>query len=176
MRSSKRRTAYGVMAAPFLFLALGFSLGWLARPVYAFGGTRLTVAPAAEVRRLVELVAVTPVPTPVPVVTPTPSETPALTLVGTFTAYAYCPCVKCCGQWSGGPTASGTMPKEERAVAADWDVLPAGTEVYIEGLGWRTVEDTGSGIDGQALDVYYDSHQAALEQGVREVKVYAVPN
>ena len=105
------------------------------------------------------------------VVAEEPQE-PELVSIGTFTVYAYCPCEKCCGQWSGGPTASGVMPEEGRTVAADWDVLPAGTEIYIEGVGWRTVEDTGSGINGNKLDLYMDSHQDALEWGVQEVEVF----
>ena len=93
--------------------------------------------------------------------------------LGRFTCYAYCSCPSCCGQWSGGPTASGTMPEEGRTIAADWGVLPAGTEVYLDGIGWRTVEDTGSGITGDKLDLYMGSHAAALEFGVKEVEVYA---
>lgn len=100
------------------------------------------------------------------------AEEPDLVSIGTFTAYAYCPCEKCCGQWSGGPTASGVMPEEGRTVAADWDVLPSGTEIYIDGVGWRTVEDTGSGITGNTLDLYMDNHQDALEWGVQEIEVF----
>ena len=99
-------------------------------------------------------------------------EWPELVSLGTYTCYAYCPCERCCGQWSGGPTASGTMPEEGRTVAADWAVLPPGTEIYIEGVGWRTVEDTGSGIDGRTLDVYHESHQEALEFGAQQREVY----
>lgn len=99
-------------------------------------------------------------------------EAPELVSLGKFTVYAYCPCEKCCGQWSGGPTASGVMPEEGRTVAADWDVLPAGTEIYIDGVGWRTVEDTGGGISGNTLDLYMKDHQAALEWGVQEVEVF----
>ena len=100
-------------------------------------------------------------------------EEPEMVSLGVFTAYAYCPCETCCGQWSGGPTASGVMPEEGRTVAADWDVLPAGTEIYIDCVGWRTVEDTGSGVTGRALDLYMDSHQDALEWGVREIEIFA---
>lgn len=99
-------------------------------------------------------------------------EEPERVSLGVFTVYAYCPCETCCGQWSGGPTASGVMPEEGRTVAADWDVLPAGTEIYIDGIGWRTVEDTGSGITGNKLDLYMDSHQDALEWGVQEIEVF----
>ena len=100
------------------------------------------------------------------------ADTPELESLGTYTVYAYCPCAKCCGQWSGGLTASGTVPEEGRTVAADWDVLPAGTELYIEGVGWRIVEDTGAGIDGQALDVYMASHEAALRFGAQTAEVW----
>lgn len=100
-----------------------------------------------------------------------PNE-PELVSLGTFTLYAYCNCERCCGQWSGGPTASGVMPEEGRTVAADWDVLPAGTEIYIDGVGWRTVEDTGSGIKGNTLDLYMDSHDEALKFGVQEIEVF----
>lgn len=99
-------------------------------------------------------------------------QEPELVSLGTFTVYAYCPCEKCCGQWSGGPTASGVLPAEGRTVAADWDVLPAGTEIYIDGVGWRTVEDTGGGISGNTLDLYMEDHQAALEWGVREIEIW----
>ena len=99
-------------------------------------------------------------------------DAPGLESLGTYAVYAYCPCAKCCGQWSGGLTASGTVPEEGRTVAADWDVLPAGTEIYIEGVGWRVVEDTGAGIDGQALDVYMASHAAALDFGVQGLEVW----
>lgn len=105
----------------------------------------------------------------------TQRQGPELVSLGTFTAYAYCQCEKCCGYWSGGPTASGTMPEAGRTVAADWSVIPAGTEIYIDSLGWRTVEDTGSGITGDKLDIFMESHQAALEWGVRELEVWERP-
>lgn len=109
-----------------------------------------------------------------PVVVRTSMEAlePELVSIGTFTAYAYCPCETCCGQWSGGPTASGVMPEEGRTVAADWDVLPAGTEIYIDGIGWRTVEDTGGAIRGDTIDIFFESHEEAAAFGVREVKLY----
>lgn len=109
---------------------------------------------------------------PVVVQTSMEAQEPELVSIGTFTAYAYCPCETCCGQWSGGPTASGVLPAEGRTVAADWDVLPAGTEIYIDGVGWRTVEDTGGSISGNVLDLYVEDHQAALEWGVREIEIW----
>jgi 3D (Asp-Asp-Asp) domain-containing protein len=50
--------------------------------------------------------------------------------------------------------------------------LPAGTEVYIDGLGWRTVEDNGSGIGGKTIDVFVDDHSYALQLGIRYAEVF----
>ncbi len=109
---------------------------------------------------------------PVVVQTSIEAQEPELVSIGTFTAYAYCPCETCCGQWSGGPTASGVMPEEGRTVAADWDVLPAGTEIYIDGIGWRTVEDTGGAIRGDTIDIFFESHEEAAAFGVQKVELY----
>ena len=47
-------------------------------------------------------------------------------------------------------------------VAADPDVLPLGSAVYIEDVGLRYVQDTGSAVKGNALDVAVDTHSEAL--------------
>lgn len=52
----------------------------------------------------------------------------------TFTVTAYCACVKCCGQWSGGPTASGKMPVEGVTVAGPRK-FKFGTRIRIAGVG-----------------------------------------
>ncbi|MCM3257041.1 3D domain-containing protein [Paenibacillus lautus] len=62
-------------------------------------------------------------------------------------------------------TASGKRTVEGRTIAADPRVLPMGTKVYIEGVGQRVVEDTGSAIKGQKIDVFIDDLDRALEFG-----------
>ena len=84
-------------------------------------------------------------------------------------ATAYCSCAKCCGK-SNGITATGVQASS-RTIAADWNVLPPGTEVHIEGIGYRVVEDRGGGIKGNKLDVWFPSHQEAWEYGRRRVVV-----
>jgi len=97
----------------------------------------------------------------------TPSPMPsAREYIGTYTIYAYCPCRKCCGK-SNGITASGVTATEGRTVAAD---LPFGTRIYIDGIGERIVEDRG--VSGKEIDLFMDSHNRALEFGVRKAKVY----
>lgn len=84
-----------------------------------------------------------------------------------FTVTAYCPCEKCCGAYANGYTATGAKATQGVTVAADPDVLPMGTEIELDGHTY-TVQDTGGAIDGNRLDLYFDSHEDALQWGVRE--------
>lgn len=95
------------------------------------------------------------------------------TYAGEFTVTYYCSCTECCGK-TDGITASGTLAQEGITVAADWAMLPPGTEIFIEGIGFRTVEDKGGAIKGNRLDVFMDSHDAALEAGIGQAKVYII--
>jgi 3D (Asp-Asp-Asp) domain-containing protein len=85
-------------------------------------------------------------------------------------ATAYCSCVKCCGK-SDGITASGVKAVEGITIAADIRKLPMGTKVYIEGLGERIVQDTGSAIKGNRIDIYFDSHEQALKWGRQQIEI-----
>ncbi|OMF25248.1 hypothetical protein BK133_21630 [Paenibacillus sp. FSL H8-0548] len=64
-----------------------------------------------------------------------------------------------------GVTASGTKVKEGRTIAVDPKVIPIGWWVYIEGIGFRRAEDTGSAIKGNKIDVYFDSNATANKFG-----------
>lgn len=55
----------------------------------------------------------------------------------------------------GGVTASG-IPASEDVIAVDPSVIPLGSRVYIEGVGFRTAADTGGAIIGNFIDIYYD--------------------
>ncbi len=89
-----------------------------------------------------------------------PSDSPEY--VGSYHTTSYCaeayPHI--CG--GNGVTASGTVPTPGLSVAADWSVLPSGTWIYIEDVGIRRVEDTGSAIKEKRLDVVLDTHANAL--------------
>lgn len=99
-----------------------------------------------------------------------------LIYLGQFKCYAYCPCKKCCGKSPGSPsygiTATGTTATHGRTIAVDPRQIPLGSDVYIDGYGWFVAEDTGGGINGNKIDMFYDSHQAAIEHGVKTVSVY----
>lgn len=80
-----------------------------------------------------------------------------------YTVTAYCPCVKCCGK-SNGITASGIKAVEGVTVAADTNILPFGTHLQIDGNIY-IVQDRGGAIKGNRIDIYFDTHEKALQFG-----------
>lgn len=94
--------------------------------------------------------------------------------LGTVVTSGYCSCPICCGIWSGGPTASGVMPKANHTIAVDAanPFVPMGTKVVMNGIEY-TVEDTGNFARyGVQFDVYYDNHSTALMHGHRSWECY----
>ena len=101
------------------------------------------------------------------------TEEPERTYIGKFKCYAYCPCTACCGKYASGITATGTKAAEGRTIAVDPKVIPLGSKVKINGHEY-IAEDTGGGIKGNKLDIFFDSHREALNFGVRWYDVYVV--
>ena len=109
-----------------------------------------------------------------PVVTTYADESGTYVSIGDFVLTAYCPCPICCGAYSNmsnPTTASGTTATAGRTIAADTSVLPFGTQVVINGQVY-TVEDRGGAIQGNRIDIFFNSHQEALEFGRRVATVY----
>ena len=112
-----------------------------------------------------------------------PPERMTLTLTG------YCKCGICCGwkrNWrlqpvyaygphKGKPKKVGITSSGTRAVrgtiAADTRLFPYGTIIQIPGYGWGRVEDIGGAIKGRHIDLFFDSHQEALEWGRQKKQV-----
>ena len=106
----------------------------------------------------------------------------ALTDLGEFRLTAYCSCVKCCGIWSAEhparagtgyiqKTKSGTIPRAGRTVGVDPDVIPLGSVLVINGHEY-VAEDTGSAVNEKSIDIYFDSHEDAVNFGVQQQNVY----
>lgn len=103
---------------------------------------------------------------------PVAEAVPQMVYAGEYTIVAYCveqyPHI--CG---GNPTtASGEPVTPGVTVAADPDVLPLGTRVYIDGIGERVVQDTVGAIQGRKIDLAMESHQEAVEFGRKTAKIY----
>ncbi len=108
----------------------------------------------------------------------------------TILTTAYCPCQKCCGwkrNWYGRPVfaygnlkgkpkkvgicADGTKAKKG-TIAADTRYYPFGTVFYVPGYGYGKVHDRGGKIKGLThIDLYFNSHQKALNWGRKTLKV-----
>lgn len=104
-----------------------------------------------------------------------------------FTATAYCSCKKCCDGYADNRpldsngneivyTASGKKAVQGVTIAADWNVLPKGTVIEMEGYGTFEVQDKGAAIVENKIDVYFDSHEEALEWGVKKVNIRVITN
>ncbi|MBA7512967.1 hypothetical protein ES705_04976 [subsurface metagenome] len=106
----------------------------------------------------------------------------------TSTAYSRHPnCIA--KKWDDGLTATGT-PIREGVVAINidwidgrWQVrspLKLGQKIYIEGMGYFSVEDTGPfteknfHFDIWNLDVYKEDYEEAEKWGIKRIKVYVL--
>ena len=84
---------------------------------------------------------------------------------------AYCGCKSCCGEYSDGITASGYIIRQGDKLIAAPRTLPFGTVILIPGYGRAAVKDRGGAIKGNRLDVYFSTHQEALEWGRQTLQV-----
>lgn len=94
--------------------------------------------------------------------------------LGEVVTSGYCNCTICCGQWSGGPTASGVYPTPNHTIAVDAanPFVPMGTHIVMNGVEY-VVEDTGNFARyGVQFDVYYGDHQSASSHGHKTWEAY----
>lgn len=68
-------------------------------------------------------------------------------------------------------TASGTLVRHG-VIAVDPSVIPLGTRVFIPGYGEAVAEDIGWGIQGNMIDVAFDTHEEALMFGRQNIEIY----
>lgn len=57
-------------------------------------------------------------------------------------------------------------------VAVDPGVIPLGTRLYIPGYGFAIADDIGGSINGNSIDLAFDSHREALQFGRQTIMVY----
>lgn len=71
-----------------------------------------------------------------------------------------------------GITASGKPTEVGVTAAADWSILPKGSKVYIDGVGWREIQDVGGSVNGKHVDVLVQGHNEALSIGTKNKSVW----
>lgn len=100
--------------------------------------------------------------------------------IDNVTVTHYCICEKCCGKSpddSGyGITASGLYATPGVSVAVDTNIIPLGSTVMADfgdgELVYFRADDTGSSIKGNKIDICMDSHEAALNAGVKTATIW----
>lgn len=106
--------------------------------------------------------------------------------VDTYTVTAYCACEKCCGKWAlnrpldenGKPIVigAGNVPLTSNYSVAS--PLPMGTILEIDGQQYEVQDKTADFVadryNGKIIDIYFDSHEKAVEfaKQEKEVKIY----
>jgi len=90
------------------------------------------------------------------------------TLTMTATAYT-AECEGCTGITYTGVNLNEN--REAKVIAVDPNVIPLGTEVYVEGYGHATAADIGGAIKGNKIDIHLPTTEEALSWGVRTVNV-----
>ncbi|MFC7063944.1 3D domain-containing protein [Halobacillus seohaensis] len=76
-----------------------------------------------------------------------------------------------------GITYSGVEVKRDlySTIAADLEIFPLGTVLFIPGYGYGVVADTGSAIKGDKIDLYYPSVEDVYNQwGKKEIDVFVI--
>ena len=93
-----------------------------------------------------------------------------------FTVTKYLPKSPAYGKFNDGITS--TLMKadpEARIIAVDPKLIPYGSWVWIEGLGWYQAQDCGSAIKGFRLDVLTATEDDAMSFGKQDRFVIVVP-
>lgn len=94
--------------------------------------------------------------------------------IGDFKLTGYCSCRSCSGGY-GTHTSTGAVATEGITIAVDPKIIPYGTKVYIEGVGYRIAQDCGGAIRKNKIDVYVSSHSKCYAPELNRVaKVYIV--
>ncbi|MFA9563379.1 MAG: 3D domain-containing protein [Acidimicrobiales bacterium] len=70
-----------------------------------------------------------------------------------------------------GTTASGAGVAED-GIAVDPRIIPLGSRVYVDGLGWKIARDTGSAIKGNKIDIWNPSSQYCRDWGRQSREVW----
>ncbi len=142
-----------MLIIPILLVVIAFNLvSWI------FGDITKEVAHVVEFE-VIERVENTP-----------PDDLPKPpTNLGKFKVTFYCaePHHHICNNGDSSVTATGTTPTPNRTIAVDPNVIPLGSAIAINGIVYYA-EDTGGAIKGNRIDILVETHQEALEKGIKE--------
>jgi 3D (Asp-Asp-Asp) domain-containing protein len=83
---------------------------------------------------------------------------------------AYCPCAICCGHWALKPNERRNTLSPQLSIAGPRR-YPLGTQVWIEGIGQRVIQDRTAQRYDHRFDLYFTNHAQAKAFGKRVLKI-----
>ena len=93
--------------------------------------------------------------------------------LGIFKCTAYCgenyPHI--CNDGDASNTATGAKPEAGRTISVDPRLIPYGTKVIIDGRTY-IAEDCGGSIKDKRVDIFFNTHQEALNFGIQYKEIY----
>ena len=90
--------------------------------------------------------------------------------MGEFKITAYCPCDGCSEGYGRQCAMPNKCAQSEHTIAVDPDVIDIGSKVKI-GDTIYTAEDTGRGVEGDHIDIFFDTHEEVEDFGVHYYEV-----
>ena len=152
---NRRRLARNLILYTLICMLIGFCIGFIVgRPMVVADATVETVVEPSVVE--LEIV---------------PRKIP----LGVCKLTAYCsenyPHI--CNDGDSTLTSTGVKPTVGRTVAVDPSVIPYGSEVIINGHTY-IAEDCGGSIKGNRVDIFFATHQEALDFGIQYADVFYV--
>ena len=103
-------------------------------------------------------------------------ETTTEPVMQEFIVTAYCPCEKCCGKWAKNRKGAvrgckGDLLESGKSIAVDFKTIPYGSVVVLDGKEYKAV-DCGGAVKGNHIDIYFDTHEEAVNFGKQVMKGY----
>lgn len=95
------------------------------------------------------------------------------TRILTVVATAYDPGVGSCGRWADGKTCNGKRAGYG-VIAVDPKVIPLGAKLYVPGYGYGIAADVGRAIQGNRVDLGFNSRAGARQWGRKTVRLTIV--
>lgn len=104
---------------------------------------------------------------------PATAQAKKLIDMGSFKLTAYCPCERCSDDFERQCALKGHYCKSNHTVAVDPDIIDLGSKVKI-GKKVYVAEDTGSRVQGDVIDIFFDTHEEVENFGVKHKNVYII--
>lgn len=93
--------------------------------------------------------------------------------MGRFKITAYCPCYECSCNFGRRCAKKNTYARSNHTIAVDPDIIDLGSKVKV-GKKTYYAEDTGGKVQGDIIDIFFDTHEEVVDFGVKYKNVKVI--